>query len=84
MDLRLRGGPPGQRQRRARAVALERVEVGEVLAQDRRGARAVDRRAVAGDDHRRLLDERLEAPQRRAVGVREPPAESIGISTGER
>ena len=60
------------------AVALERLDVGEVLAQDRGGADAVERLAVAGHDHRRLLDERLQAAQRREVAVERRRRRQLG------
>ena len=54
MDAPLLGRAPRQRQ-------LQRLEVGEVLAQDRGRAHAVEHRAVAGDDVLGLLDERQRA-----------------------
>ena len=65
----LRAGAPRERQRGLGAAVAQRLEVGAVLAQDRRGARAVDRAAVAGDDVRGLLDDRLE-PRRASRGRR--------------
>ena len=47
----------------------ERLEVGDVLAEDRRGAHGVEDLAVAGHDVLGLLDERREAAQRREVRV---------------
>ena len=58
------------RQRRLLAAGAQRLQVGAVLAEDRRRARAVHRRAVTGHDVLGLLDQRLEAVQRRDIGVR--------------
>ena len=74
-----RAGAPrssrGSRAARRRAAGdrqlgvRQRLEVGDVLAEDRRGAHAVEHLAVPRHDVLGLLDERLEAPQRREVGV---------------
>ena len=82
--LRWAAAAARERQLRLRPALEQRLHVGAVLAQDRGGARAVERLAVAGHDVVGLLDERLEPVQRRQVGAREPVSESIGISTGER
>ena len=55
----------GMRRRRVR----QRLEIGDVLAEDREGALRVDRRAVARDDPRRLLDPWPQALERREVRV---------------
>ena len=70
VDPALLVGPAGERQLRGLAVLEQRLQVGAVLAQDRGGARAVDRRAVAGHDVVGLLDQRLEPRQRRQVRAR--------------
>ena len=80
MDRALRGAAAGHRQLGVGQLG----EVVDVLAQDRRRARAVDHLAVAGHDVGGGVDERLEAAQRREVARRASrPREIIGTSTGE-
>ncbi|HEV2814587.1 MAG TPA: hypothetical protein VGW10_15135, partial [Solirubrobacteraceae bacterium] len=65
MDPLLRRRPARERELRVG----QRLEVGAVLAQDRQRARRVEHLPVAGDDRGRLLDQRLEARERREVGA---------------